>query len=317
MVVPTLNAGPGFEDLLKQLSTQKVDFDYQVLVVDSGSTDGTVELAWRYGATVHHIPQAEFNHGATRNFGISLSCGEYVALIVQDAVPLDERWLAAMVENLERDERVAGVYGRQVPRPESSTLTRALVNSWNTAELERREQFVDDPKRYRKMRPMQRRLLAAFDNVSSCLRRSVWEEFPFERTSFGEDLRWSKKVLEAGYKVVYEPRSAVLHSHERGAMYDLKRHYANQLILHDLYGLRLVPNARVLLRGVFRSSRHHYDLLRQNGRADESAPQLMLLAVKYAVPTQVGTYLGVKSRQLGKVLPIASRKMDEFLGKGI
>ena len=63
----------------------------------------------------------------TRNLGVSLSRGGYVTFIVQDAVPLDGRWLAAMVEDLEGDELVAGVYGRQVPRPESGPLTRAVL----------------------------------------------------------------------------------------------------------------------------------------------------------------------------------------------
>jgi rhamnosyltransferase len=169
---------------------------------------------------------------ATRNLGISLARGKYVALIVGDAVPLDEWWLAAMVENLERDERVAGVYSRQIPHPEASALRRVLVNSLATASLERREQFASTPEQDREihssehrrlhiflrltalvMRGRFRRLaclvvrgsladfrqhrrtalehrrLAAFDDVSSCLRRSVWEEIPFEKTNFGEDLR--------------------------------------------------------------------------------------------------------------------------------
>jgi rhamnosyltransferase len=316
IVIPTRNAGPGFEELLEKLSAQRVDFDYEIIVVDSGSTDGTVELARNYG-TVHQIPRAEFNHGATRNFGLSLSRGRYVALIVQDAVPLDERWLAVMVENLEQDEKVAGVYSRQIPRAESSTLTRTLVNTWATASLERQEQSIRNLKQYRRMHPMKRRLLVAFDNVSSCLRRSVWEEIPFERTNFGEDLRWSKKVMEAGYKIVYEPRSAVLHSHERGFMYDLRRHYVNQLILSELFGLTLVPSLKRLLPGMLRSSLHLYRLLRQDQDVAEGKLKLMLLAVDHAVPTQVGTYLGNKVQQLASISPRISRKLDGFLRRGV
>src|SRR5918998_1290232 len=167
VVILTLNAGPEFEETLEKLFTQEGDFEREVIVVDSGSHDGTVKLAQRYGATVHQIPKSEFNHGATRNLGVSLCSGEYVALVVQDALPLDERWLAAMVEDLERDDQVAGVYGRQIPRPEAGILTRVLVNSLATAGLERREQFVDSPGQYWGMPPKKRRRLATFDNVSS------------------------------------------------------------------------------------------------------------------------------------------------------
>ena len=131
VVVTTLNAGPDFEELLARLSAQRADFGYEVLVIDSGSTDGTVELARRYGTSVYLIDQNEFNHGTTRNLGVSLCRGRYVAFIVQDTRPVDGGWLTAMVENFERDATVAGVYGRQIPSPESSPLTRALMDDWD------------------------------------------------------------------------------------------------------------------------------------------------------------------------------------------
>jgi rhamnosyltransferase len=317
VVVPTFNAGPTFEALLDKLFVQETDFDYEILVIDSGSTDGTLEQARRHGASVHQVPWAEFDHGATRDLGVSLSSGEYVAFIVQDAVPLDERWLAAMIENLDRDGLIAGVYGQQIPRPESSPLTHVLVNSRLTAGLERRQQFAGAPKRYAALPPAERRMLASFDNVSSCLRRSVWEEFPFGQTSFGEDLRWGKKVVEAGYKLVYEPRSAVFHSHERGAAYDLRRHYMEQRLLLDLFGLALVPNSLSLLSNILRSSAYLFNRLYQNDKAVNAVPRHALLAVKHAVFSQGGAYLGVKSRRLAAVSPRVFAKLDRYLSHGV
>lgn len=318
VVIPTLNAGAGFEELLKRISAQEGDFDHEVLVVDSGSTDGTDELARRYGAVVHRITKEQFNHGATRNLGISLARGEYVVLTVQDAVPVDERWMATMVENLEQDERIAGVYGRQIPHPGASALTRVFVNSLASASLERREHFAGDPKQYRKMPPAKRRRLAAFDNVSSCLRRSVWKELPFEKTNFGEDIRWGKSVVEAGYKTVYEPRSAVFHSHERGALYDLRRYYVDQRVLRELFGLELVPSLARLFVSTFRFSLRLFRLLyRDEEMATKGVLRLMLIAVKYAVPAQVGNYLGAKSGSIARLSPGVFGKLHRFLSKGI
>jgi rhamnosyltransferase len=318
IVILTLNAGPEFEELLEKLSAQEGDFEREVIVIDSGSEDDTVKLARRYEAKVHEIPKSEFNHGATRDLGVSLSSGEYVAFIVQDAVPLDERWLAAMVEDLDRDELVAGVYGRQVPLPEAGILARVLVNNLATASPERREQFVDSPGRYREMPPRERRRLAAFDNVSSCLRRSVWQELPFEKTNFGEDISWGKRVVEAGYKMVYEPLSVVVHSHERGALYNLRRYYADQRVLSELFGFKGVPNLRRLVRAISGSYLRFYRLLRQDEEGESRTRLwLALLALRYAVPTQFGAYLGARSGAIARLSPSAFERLDRFLSKGI
>ena len=316
VVILTYNAGPEFTKLLESVAGQKTDFAYEVLVVDSGSTDGTVETALSLGTHVHQIPKPEFNHGATRNLSISLSRGDYVALVVQDALPLDEDWLAAMVENLERDERVAGVYGRQVPHPGSGALTRALTGNLLAAASERREQYAWGTEAYRQLTPEQQWRLAAFDNVSSCLRRSVWEELPFDETNFAEDLRWGKRVVEAGYKLVYEPRSAVFHSHDRGAMYDLRRYYVNARVLSELFGLEPVRNIPRLFLSLALSSLHLYGLLRKS-KAFEGKVKPAVLATAYAIPAQLGSYLGVKVPRVTRISPGLAYRLDRFLGKGI
>ena len=307
VVILTLNAGPGFADTLDGVFAQKTDSDFEVIVLDSGSMDGTPELARARGAAVQTLPSATFDHGATRDRGLSLAGGEYVALLVQDAVPLDDRWLAAMIEALENDALVAGVYGRQVPRSEGSPLARVLVTNAPTAGHRRREQDAGGPERYRSLPPAKRRELALFDNVSSCLRRSVWEEIPFGRTGFGEDLRWGKRVMEAGYKLVYEPRSSVIHSHERGPLYDLRRHYAEGLLLLDLFGLAPVPTLVHLLPTTFLASAHLCRLLLLDERAGgRSLP----LAVRYAFPSQLGLYLAARRPKL-------PARLDKFLSRGV
>ena len=287
--------------------------------MDSGSTDGTVETARRHGAAVHHIE--DFNHGAARNLGASRAAGEYVAFVVQDALPADDRWLGAMIENLDRDPAVAGVYGRQIPRPDSSPLARALVNDWPTASPERREQYTGDRHgdrhgdSYGDLPPAVRRSLAAFDNVSSCVRRSVWEEIPFEKTPFGEDLRWGRAVVGAGHKLVYEPRSAVVHSHERGPLYDLRRHYADTLLVLDLFGPAPTP-ARILLNTPLTAA-HLYLRLRRENRGAKDALLSPLLAARYAVCSQLGSYLATRRHQREGSESRISARLHRFLGSGV
>ncbi|MGH3146964.1 MAG: glycosyltransferase family A protein, partial [Rubrobacter sp.] len=110
VLIPTYNAGPGFGAVLSAIAGQRTDFAYEVLLVDSGSTDETLELARRHSARVLSIPKSEFSHGGARNYGISEAGGEYVAMTVQDATPANDEWLGKLVENMAGDERVAGVY---------------------------------------------------------------------------------------------------------------------------------------------------------------------------------------------------------------
>ena len=317
VVIPTLNAGRGFRDLLEGVARQEGSFEREVLVVDSGSTNDTVEVACHGGARVHQIARAEFDHGATRSLGVSLARGDFVALTVQDAIPIDEHWLASMVEELERDPRVAGVYGRHVPHPGTGLLARSVVNNLATAGLERREQSVDGLDDYAGLPAARRRRLATFDDVSSCIRRSAWEEIPFEPTSFGEDLRWGKRVVEAGYKLVYQPRSAVFHSHDRGPLYDLRRHYVDQAILAELFGFEPVPSLRGLLVRMGRSAIHRHRLLRAEAGTSAGRARLWALAARYAAPSELGAYLAGRRRRLATRAPRVARELDGLLSRGV
>ncbi len=317
IVILTRNAGPDFGELLNRLSSQKTDFAYEILVVDSGSTDGTLTDARAAETRIHAVQPSAFSHGATRNLGASLCGSEYVAFLVQDALPLDDHWLSPMVKTLESDERVAGVYSRQLPRPESSPLTRILVSGWATASPERRLQFAGSPVAYRSLPPEERLRLAAFDNVSSCVRRSALEENPFEKTRFGEDLRWGASVVEAGYAVVYDPGSTVLHSHERGALYNLRRHYANGKVIQDLFGFSSTSSLPKLASNTIRSTAYLCIRLLREEKSSARLIYFSLLAAIHALVGQLGTYLAAKNHQLARRNHRLSKAVDTFLGKGV
>jgi rhamnosyltransferase len=189
------------------------------------------------------------------------------------------------------------------------------MRDWPTFRPERHEQFAGGPESYTALPPATRRSLAVFDNVSSCVRRSVWEHIRFERTRFGEDLRWGKAVVEAGYKLVYEPRSAVLHSHERGALYDLRRHYVEGLILQELFGLTPTPNLARLLLNVILTSAHLY--LSKDDRTTFIAPKFLLLAIRYALCSQAGAYLAARRRRGSRTDSQISTRIDKLLLKGL
>jgi len=154
---------------------------------------------------VHEIPPAEFGHGRTRNLGAELANGEVLVFTSQDAYAADETWLARLVASLESGVRFAGVYGRQLPHDEATPPQRYFIDFLYGPEP--RVQRLDG-----EGEPDFEQTL--FSNVNSAIPRAVWREFPFaESLIMSEDQEWSRRVLQAGYELVYEPAAAVHHSH--------------------------------------------------------------------------------------------------------
>lgn len=254
VVIPTKNGGPLFLELLDQLRRQRASFACEYVFVDSGSTDGTVEAARKFGATVHEIPATQFNHGETRNLAISSCSGDIVVLLTQDAIPADAHLLEELVAPLLTDATIAGAYARQSPRPEADALTKRNLNAWQTGRLEPDIHGIEDRVRYEALTPIERYLFCTFDNVCSAIRRSAWKAIPFTAIAFGEDIDWSKRVLEAGWKIAYTPAAHVIHSHDRPIIYEYKRTYMCHQTLYRLFGVCTVPSMRHALRSIINAT---------------------------------------------------------------
>ncbi len=206
IVIPVKDGGADLERCLAMIARQRIDDDVEVVVVDSGSSDDSVEIARRFGAVVREIAPAEFSHGGARNVGAGLARGELLVFISQDAFPVDERWLELLTRPLRENRAVAGVYGRQLPhegaRPPEIFFLSFLYGG------EGRRQSVRDASQL----SMDTTL---FSNVNAAMPRALWEAYPFvEDIIMSEDQDWSRRVLLAGYAIVYEPDAAVRHSHD-------------------------------------------------------------------------------------------------------
>ena len=240
IVIPSYNGGEDFKECLRMVFGQQVKFPFEVIVIDSGSTDGTLDFLKGYHIRLKQISPKEFNHGLTRNMGIELAEGKYVVLIGQDAIPADGYWLENILENFQ-DELAAGVYCRQIPREDSDVLTKRHLNSWLTGRKSRFINFIENWEAYTGLEPIKKLMLCTFDDVCSCVRKSVLEKIRYTETYFAEDLEWGKKAIEAGYKIAYEPRAAVIHSHNRSFLYEYKRTYLCHRRLFELFRLQTVP----------------------------------------------------------------------------
>mgnify|MGYP006278187023 CR=1 FL=1 len=205
VVIPVRNGGRHFQRLTRHLTGLRSRApEVEVLVIDSGSHDGTPELAEAAGFRVHRIPPEAFGHGRTRNLGVQMASGPVVCFITDDVLPITPDWPSRFAEAL-RDPAVAGVYGRQVPR-DASTMEMFFVSL----------NYPPEPLRYAAApeghHPRPGRVV--FSNAFSAIRRDVALAIPIpEEADYSEDQIWARTALAAGYAIRYEPEAEALHAH--------------------------------------------------------------------------------------------------------
>ncbi len=295
-MIPTLNGGAVFREVLERVRGQRLVEPAEIVCIDSGSTDGTAEAAQAAGAVVVRIAKAEFNHGLTRNRGIEASRGEIVVLLVQDALPADEMWLSALLEPF-GDPRVAGAYSRQLPRPDCNPFVKGRLLSWAASRPNRVIQEVSSLAELEALPPLERLQRIAFDDVSSAMRRSVWTQFPYSKRNFGEDIEWGRRVLLAGHRIVFEPRSAVVHSHNRPLRYEFKRMYCDHQSLYQLVGVKTVPSFGAALGLALRIVPKYWRVVSRDGLPWRRRLRAYARAVPFAFSETIGQWLGAASNE--------------------
>jgi rhamnosyltransferase len=297
IVIPTLNAGPLLEEVLTGIRRQESPYDTELIAIDSGSSDGTVERLHEASASIVQIPRAAFNHGTTRNAALERASGQFAVLMTQDAVPAGASWLSALVEPLLHDDSVAGSFARQIPLPGASRLTDYALSRWVAARVEPRLSGPLDAATFKSMTPVERHLACAFDNVCACIRKDVWTRHPFKAAPIAEDLEWAKDVLLCGYKIAYAPAACVRHSHERGLAYELRRTYLVHQRLAALFGLTTIPTATALVRAIATTLPVHLHIAAGERRRRVRAAAR---AAGLACAWPLGQYLGARSRVHGR-----------------
>ncbi|HEX8967297.1 MAG TPA: glycosyltransferase [Chloroflexota bacterium] len=179
----------------------------QVVVVDSGSTDGTQAIVSGFPTTLLQIRAEDFTYGYALNLGVAAVDSDIVATLSAHSLPVDANWLRRLIEPFARP-RVAGVYGRQRPRPNATLLE--LIGMRLTGVLSDTPRVLD-------RRPL-------FSNANGAFRRSLWLEHPFdEKVGGAEDIAWVRTMQERGFLIAYEPTAVVYHSHGEPIIRHLRR----------------------------------------------------------------------------------------------
>jgi rhamnosyltransferase len=299
IIIPTRNAGPSIGQVLEAIAAQQGPFRPEVIAIDSGSSDGTLDRLNRYGARVLNVSPAAFNHGKTRNEALKHVRAECAVLLVQDAVPASPQWLSALVQPLIQDSSLAGTFARQLPDIRASRVTAHYLSQWIAAQEVGRVVGPLTAETFARMSPPERHAACAFDNVCSCIRLSVWKNHPFAATPIAEDLQWARDVLVAGHKLAYVPDAVVRHSHERSIGYELQRTYLVHQRLEAIFGLATVPTIGSLLWAMAST-------IPVNVRIAAQEPSRRVRAVfrgtALGVAQPLGQYLGARSSRQGREL---------------
>ncbi len=214
--IPTLNAENYLESILTDLN--KALNPSQTFIVDSSSTDETINIAKQHNIQFRIIQRHEFNHGKTRNLSLQLCFTDFIVFMTQDAQPANPDFLTQLLKPFVDDPLVAATYAKQLPRKAAQLLEQLdrSIKYPNYDIVQSKETLIELGSR------------AYFlSNSCAAYRMSIFRElggFP-EDEIMGEDAIFAQKAISKGYKIVYTSKSEVYHSHNYTFTEQLKRYF--------------------------------------------------------------------------------------------
>ncbi|MFN3301424.1 MAG: glycosyltransferase family 2 protein [Patescibacteria group bacterium] len=229
IVILTKNAGKRFKKILNTVFNQKIEKEFEVIIIDSGSDDKTLKIARQFPVKkILEIKPEDFGHGKTRNLATLFCQGKYIVFLTQDAMPASQEWLKNLVSPL-LNSSVAATFSRQIPYRGTNLFQQYFYH------------FLYPEKGKTSLLGN-----VFFSNVSSAIKKEILEKIKFpEDLPMSEDQAWAKQVLENGYKIIYLPQAAVFHSHNYNFLTNFKRNFDSGLSLKKI---GLIKKSRFLFK---------------------------------------------------------------------
>lgn len=255
VVIPTFNAGREFPLLLRKLNSQLGVHSVEIVLVDSGSTDSTVEAGREAGARLVEITQAEFNHSHARNLGAQAATGDLLLFMVQDAYPVGDYWIYAIARWLldHANDGVVAASCSEYCRSDSDLMYESMVSVHyrflGCSEGDRIGRLTGEDH-------MALRTQGQLSDVACMIDREFFLQYLY-RGEYAEDLDLGIRLIKDGHAVAMLASVKVIHSHNRPAWYYLKRTFVDVVFLtrafDDFEILRCV-SARAMLSAMLRSA---------------------------------------------------------------
>jgi rhamnosyltransferase len=298
VAIPVRDGGALLGEVLEMVAEQTVE--HELLICDSGSSDGSVEGARAAGADVFSIPPDQFTHGGTRNRLMERASGSHVAFLTQDAVPADRHWLARLLAPFEAEAGVGLTFGPYRPRPDASPMVARELNTW----------FASLPAGVERLALWERDLPAAalhgrrgfFTDANGCVSRAAWEEVPFRPVAYAEDHVLAHDMLRAGFLKAYVPEAAVIHSHDYPGWGWLRRSFDEARAIREVFGLEEAGRPGVALRRMRGGVGGDLRAARAAGGGTAAALRLAPASVRHHGLRAAGAMAGVRADRLPPAL---------------
>jgi len=241
IIIPTKNAGTGFEHLLKVLRNQKGFKKLEIVIVDSGSTDDTLLIAKAQKAKIINILPEEFSHSYARNLGAENASGDYFFFTVQDALPPTENWLYELLNAYFLND-VSAVSCAEFPREDADLFYRMLCwNHYNFLDVNGKDKIFKLPSHPDYMSLRQNGQLS---DLACLISRKTFMEYKY-RHNYAEDLDLGIRLIKDGKKIAFLGSTRIIHSHNRPASYFIKRGYVDNLFLSNMFNDFPVPRINI------------------------------------------------------------------------
>lgn len=279
IVIRTLNESKYLDEVLQSISLQKIDHEVETIIIDSGSTDSTIEIAKKYNSRITYIKKDDFTFGRSLNMGTNFADGEIIVYLSGHCIPTDRNWLTHLIDPIINN--ISGyAYGRQVGRDTTKFSETRIFDKYfpKESKIPQTDFFCN--------------------NANSAISRNIWSKYKFNEKITGlEDMELSKRYFDDGGSISYVSEASVYHIHNETWSQTKTRYEREAIAMKDIIpdlNINFFDMVRYVLVSIFSDILY---MVRTNNTIKGIAG-----IIKFRIAQYYGSYIGNhESRELSKI----------------